>query len=873
MKLNKMHISILVAIGVVVLVAILLVIFVPRGGNEIGGTQSEISETVESNDSQRPSDSQEPSESQISNDSQEPSESQTPSESEEPNNSQGPSDSQEPSESQTPSDSQEPSESQTPSGSQEPSESQTPSGSQEPSDSQEPSESQTPSESQKPDVTPVVSGTDFGVANPSGTLTTTGNRVSVHDPSVEYDPLTKKWYIFGSHTAFASTSNLINWSYFEREGSSNAKYGKIFAQSGTWAARGGSGYNIEGNLWAPDVIYNKDLGKWCMYMSVNGNNFYSSIALATADSITGPYTYQGTVVYSGFLNSEDVALTDYQKVTGTTNISRYVTGGWGYYGTNAIDPCVLYDKDGELWMVYGSWFGGLFMLKLDNETGLRDYSYTYELDQNTSDNTAADPYLGIRVSGGYGGTGEGPYIVWDEEARYYYMYVSYCGLNATDGFSGYQMRLFRSKDITGPYVDAQGNAAIRKNNSDDQSVKGIKIMGNYRFSSLSTAPSTTGSQNGYRSPGHNSAFVDNEGNHYLIYHTRFNGSNEWHQIRVHQQFMNEDGWLVTAPYEYLGSKISESGYGESEIVGSYELINHGNEVTFDVVAPMLSTYVVNLNSDHTITGDFVGTWAQKSGSYYATIVIDGVTYKGVFFKQYDESASSKPTMTFSVIGSNNIALWGSRTGAVVAQEKGNQVAEYNFDSTSELGKDNVGKVGAATIIGCTAYNDSVRGNVLAFDGIDDYVQLSSKATDYDSYTIMLWFRSTSDATWQRLIDLGNNSNSSMFITTHAWDAGLRFAQQINGDGEKQINASSTTLNQWTHVAITINGKTKNATMYVNGVRVGGGVLSALPSDYAGTANYLGKSQYDDPYFKGYMDDVMIFDYALSTDEIKNKAGL
>lgn len=715
--------------------------------------------------------------------------------------------------------------------------------------------------------------TDFGVANPSGSLMNLTSRVSVHDPSIEYDSSTNKWYIFGSHTAFARTSNLINWSYFEREGSSNAKYGEVFAKSSEWASKGSSSYNIEGNLWAPDVIYNKDLGKWCMYMSVNGDNFYSSIAMATADSITGPYTYQGTVVFSGFMNASDVALTDYQKATGTTDISRYTSGGWGYYGTNAIDPCVLYDKDGELWMTYGSWFGGIFMLKLDNETGLRDYSYTYTLDTNASDNTAADPYLGIRISGGYGGTGEGPYIVWDEEAGYYYLYVSYCGLNATDTFSGYQMRLFRSKEITGPYVDAAGNCAIRKNSNDDQSVKGIKIMGNYNFSSLSTASANTGSQNGYRSPGHNSAIVDNEGNHYLIYHTRFNGGSEWHQVRVHQQFLNEDGWLVTAPYEYLGSKISESGYSESEIVGSYELINHGNEVTFNVVAPMLSTYVVNLNANHTITGDFEGTWSQKSGSYYATIKIDGVTYKGVFFKQYDESSSHKETMTFSVIGSNNIALWGSRVGAVVAAETGNQVAAYTFDNTGALGKDTIGTVGSATIYGCTTYTDSERGKVLAFDGVDDYVQLNAKATEYDSYTIMMWFKSTSDATWQRLIDLGDSSSSSMFVTTHAWEAGLRFAQQINGDGEKQINTSSTTLNQWTHVAITVSGSSKNATMYVNGVRVGGVTLSAVPSDYAGTANYLGKSQYDDPYFQGYMDDVMIFDYALSTDEIKKAAGL
>lgn len=59
-----------------------------------------------------------------------------------------------------------------------------------------------------------------------------------------------------------------------------------------------------------------------MYMSVNGSDHCSSIALATADKITGPYTYQGTVVYSGFTNSSSrsYTYTDYQKATGSTVI-------------------------------------------------------------------------------------------------------------------------------------------------------------------------------------------------------------------------------------------------------------------------------------------------------------------------------------------------------------------------------------------------------------------------------------------------------------------------------------------------------------------------------------------------------------------------
>lgn len=480
------------------------------------------------------------------------------------------------------------------------------------------------------------------------------SRISVHDPSIVKS--NGKYYIFGTHLSNGVSSNLTLWDSITTN--VNTDYETIFSESSKWSSKGSSSYELKNNLWAPDIIYNTTMKKWCMYMSVNGDNFYSSIALATSDNIDGPYTYSGSIVYSGFTNNSEANSTDYPKVMGTDSVnSRYISNGkWNSsYGPNAIDPCVLYDKNGDLWMSYGSWFGGIFILKLDKETGLRDYSTTYSTTTNVS-----DQYFGIKISGGYGGTGEGSYIVWDEESGYYYLYESYCGLDATDDFSGYHIRLFRSKNITGPYVDANGNNAICTNSNYDQSIKGIKPFGNYSLSSLNSVSNSELSKSGYMSGGHNSAFIDDDGSRYLIYHTRFNTGDESHQVRVHQQFLNEDGWPVTAVYEYLGSSISKTGYSSNDIVGTYDFINHGLNAT-TAFTNMLPTFKVSLNSDGTITGDYTGTWTEKSGSYQCTMVVDGVTYKGVFFKQYDESSSHKETMTFSLIGENNKSIWGSKT--------------------------------------------------------------------------------------------------------------------------------------------------------------------------------------------------------------------
>ena len=223
------------------------------------------------------------------------------------------------------------------------------------------------------------------------------------------------------------------------------------------------------------------------------------------------------------------------------------------------------------------------------------------------------------------------------------------------------MRLYRSKTINGNYVDAAGNSAIFTS-STNPATRGIKLIGNYKFSTLSQ---------GYMAGGHNSAIVDTDGQRYLVYHTRFNDGYEFHEVRVHQQFLNQDNWPVTAVYEYLGNKISQTGYSSSDMVGTYEFVNHGLDASTGNVK-MLPTYQVTLNSNGTISGNFTGTWTSVSGTYYCTMVINGVTYKGIFYKQRDESAAKTERMTFSLIGKNNESIWGSKTSA--ASTNGNSTA-------------------------------------------------------------------------------------------------------------------------------------------------------------------------------------------------------
>ena len=98
------------------------------------------------------------------------------------------------------------------------------------------------------------------------------------------------------------------------------------------------------------------------------------------------------MVYSGF-ERVNVKKTDVPQVLGEdADITRYTSQT--DTGINAIDPCVKTDDNGDMWMTFGSWFGGMWMFKLDPTTGLRDYNSTYPTEANKS-----DAYYGVKLGG------------------------------------------------------------------------------------------------------------------------------------------------------------------------------------------------------------------------------------------------------------------------------------------------------------------------------------------------------------------------------------------------------------------------------------------------------------------------------------------
>ena len=530
-------------------------------------------------------------------------------------------------------------------------------------------------------------------------------RVSVHDPSIVWDPASQTYYIFGSHRASAKSADLMSWTAFtapwQTANSDNAANSAAFTTNQTktvtiggqtvtfgnfdvhaWSSAYGGGYNIDGNMWAPDVIYNKVMQKWCMYLSINGPYWNSSIILLTSDNIEGPYLYQGPIVFSGFYETNNATVnyknTDLELAIGeqaslperynhkTTDISGWGES-WGDYMPHCIDPCVFYDEEGKLWMSYGSWSSGIWMLELNEETGLRDYDVTYEL-TGAGKNITVDPYFGKKIAGGCYVSGEASYI--EYIGGYYFLFVTYGGLEAA---GGYQMRVFRSEKPDGPYVDARNTDAIFKSyvlnyGSTSSDNRGVNILGAY-----SDWGNQAKGNYGERSQGHNSIIAAEDGRTYLVYHTRFQNRSEEHQVRVHQVFQNEDGWLVAAPFEYTGEQVKSDDIAltqqipTTQIPGTYQLLIHKFKLDHakkETVKPI----EIQLHDDGTVSGDQTGSWTVHEGSSYFTIKIGTTEYKGVMVEQTMEPSDDK-VAAFTALNRNGVTVWGYQTAQATGIEQ------------------------------------------------------------------------------------------------------------------------------------------------------------------------------------------------------------
>jgi len=176
---------------------------------------------------------------------------------------------------------------------------------------------------------------------------------------------------------------------------------------------------------------------------------------------------------------------------------------------------------------------------------------------------------------------------------------------------------------------------------------------------------------------------------------------------------------------------------------------------------------------------------------------------------------------------------------------------------------------------------------MSFDGVDQSIEAptpSQHVGGVEGLTIAAWVkRSRSNSSNDRLIDFGNGAEKENIVinfgTNHmnyetyqtATDAKSHLSVTDSGSSSSTSpSTSSFPDGAWTHVAV-VHASNGMASIFWNGSLRARGKVD-LPQPVARSKYYVGRSHWcDDPYFKGNITDVHVFNYPLTQTELKRCA--
>ncbi|MCH5340677.1 MAG: family 43 glycosylhydrolase [Acetatifactor sp.] len=360
-----------------------------------------------------------------------------------------------------------------------------------------------------------------------------------HDPSMMWDESSGFYYSYSTDSAITSpyrqgipirrSRDLVNFTF--------VGYG--LSDAAVAQGRDNGDYPPTFGFWAPFVERRGD--EYRMYYSATKafGSSESRIWLAVSKSPEGPFENRGVVMDTWHTPDTD---------------------------PNAIDPHVIDDDQERKYLVYGSFFGGIFIKELEPDTGLA----------KNPDVKFQGKCIAKRPLGSYIDGPEGAAIIYAPTTGYYYLFLSYGWLG-----DDYDIRVGRSKEVTGPYLDYEGK------DLNGQGL-GLKLAGSYRFLAARpfarevsaeapiqlvghdrhSAPLSdpTWKFDGFRGPGHGVPFYDPvSDSFFFIHHVRDGaacfcrkdrGPLSRNSYRMHYMVVRRmyfvDGWPIFSPEPFAG---------------------------------------------------------------------------------------------------------------------------------------------------------------------------------------------------------------------------------------------------------------------------------------------------------------------------------
>lgn len=207
------------------------------------------------------------------------------------------------------------------------------------------------------------------------------------------------------------------------------------------------------------------------------------------------------------------------------------------------------------------------------------------------------------------------------------------------------------------------------------------------------------------------------------------------------------------------------------------------------------------------------------------------------------------------------------------------VASFSFDeSTGTTVTDGSGSGHVGTIYGASRV-EGVRGSSLQFDGVDDWVTVPDAPTlDLSTgMTLEAWVMPGAMTGWETVL-LKERGVEDFAYALYAHDGGslaggapVPSGNVRTGGGHQNLRGTSTLpAGVWTHLATTYDGVTQQ--LFVNGVQAASRPQagSILASD--GSLRIGGNAAFTGEFFEGRLDEVRIYNRALSAEEISASMG-